>query len=116
MNVIKELRNSTGMSQSKFALYLGIPVANIQHWEQGKTTPPDYVTSLISRVMKSDGYIEEEYTTVQIDMLRQTQATLAIENLGMGLSGVNAIGRMLKGDISREDYQKMLKENYKNLG
>lgn len=116
MNPIKELRNTTGMSQSKFALYLGIPVANIQHWEQGKATPPDYVTSLISRVMKNDGYIEEEYTAAQIDILRHTQATLAIENLGMGRSGVNAIGRMLKSEISREDYQKMLKENYKTHG
>ncbi len=116
MNTIKELRSTTGMSQSKFALYLGIPVANIQHWEQGKTTPPDYVTSLISRVMKNDGYIEEEYTTAQIDMLRQTQATLAIENLGIGKAGVNAIGKMLKGEISREEYQKMLKENYKANG
>ena len=116
MNAIKELRNTTGMSQSKFALYLGIPVANIQHWEQGKTTPPDYVTSLISRVMKNDGYIEQEYTTAQIDMLRQTQATLAIEELGIGRSGVNAIGKVLKGEISREDYQKMLKENYKVHG
>ena len=116
MNHIKQLRTTTGMSQSKFALYLGIPVANIQHWEQGKTNPPDYVTSLISRVMKNDGYIEEEYTTAQIDMLRQTQATLAIENLHMGQAGINAIGQMLKGEVSREDYQKMLKENYKANG
>ncbi|MBR5762407.1 MAG: helix-turn-helix domain-containing protein [Lachnospiraceae bacterium] len=116
MNAIKALRSTTGMSQNKFALYLGIPVANIQHWEQGKTNPPDYVTSLISRVMKSDGYIEQEYTTAQIDMLRQTQATLAIENLSIGKAGVDAIGKMLKGEISRAEYQKMLKENYKANG
>ncbi len=116
MNTIKELRKTTGMSQSKFALYLGIPVANIQHWEQGKTTPPDYVTSLISRVMKSDGYIEEELTTAQIDMLRQTQATLALENLSVGNIAMNAMGKVIKGKISREEYQKMLKENYKANG
>ena len=116
MNTIRALRDTTGMSQSKFALYLGIPVANIQHWEQGITTPPDYVASLISRVMKNDGYIKEEFTTVQIDMLRQTQATLSIENLKIGETGVEAIGKMLKGEISRDDYQKMLKENYKANG
>lgn len=116
MNTIKALRSTTGMSQSKFALYLGIPVANIQHWEQGKTTPPDYVASLITRVMKNDGYIKEELTTVQIDMLRQTQASLSIENLKVGKPGVEAIGKMLKGQISREDYQKMLKENYRANG
>ncbi|MBR1892572.1 MAG: helix-turn-helix domain-containing protein [Lachnospiraceae bacterium] len=116
MNAIKVLRNSTGMSQSKFAVYLGIPVANIQHWEQGISTPPDYVTALISRVMKSDGYIEEELTPAQIDVLRQTQATLAIENLKMSTAGIEEIGRMLKGEISREEYQMALKERYKSDG
>ena len=53
MNTIKELRNTTKMSQSKFAMYLGIPVANIQHWEQGVSTPPSYLVALISRVMKN---------------------------------------------------------------
>ncbi len=56
MNKIKELRTITGLSQSKFASYLGIPVANIQHWEQGVTNPPGYLLTLISRVMKNDGY------------------------------------------------------------
>ena len=113
MNTIKELRNTTGMSQSKFAIYLGIPVANIQHWEQGITTPPDYVTSLISRVMKSDGYIEEELSPAEVDALRQTQATLLIENMKLSNSGIKEISKMLKGEISREEYQKALKESYK---
>ncbi len=49
-------------------------------------------------------------------MLRQTQATLAIEDLKIGKMGIDAIGKMLKGEISREDYQKMMKENYKSNG
>ena len=39
-----------------------------------------------------------------------------VENLEIGKAGVNAIGKMLKGEISREEYQKMLKENYKSNG
>ena len=116
MNIIKELRSTTGMSQSKFAIYLGIPVANIQHWEQGITTPPAYVTSLISRVMKSDGYIEEELSSAQVDALRQTQATLSIENLKLSTDGINEMSRMLKGEITREEYQTALKEKYKANG
>ena len=49
---IKELRKATGLSQSKFATYLGIPTINIQHWEQGVANPPEYVLNLIIRVMK----------------------------------------------------------------
>ena len=54
--------------------------------------------------------------TAQIDMLRQTNATLLIENLKIGNLGIEVIGEMLKGKISREDYQKMLKEKYKANG
>ena len=37
MNTIKELRNTTHMSQNRFATYLGIPVANeeLQISEEG---------------------------------------------------------------------------------
>ncbi len=56
MTKIKELRKYTGLSQSKFANYTNIPVANIQNWEQGVSNPPEYVISIISRVMKYDGY------------------------------------------------------------
>ena len=54
--VIKKLRELTGLSQNKFALYLGIPVANIQRWEQGVVNPPEYVIGLIKKVMCYDGY------------------------------------------------------------
>ncbi|MCR4655182.1 MAG: helix-turn-helix domain-containing protein [Lachnospiraceae bacterium] len=81
MNAIKELRNTTQMSQNGFATYLGIPVANIQHWEQGVTTPPNYLVALISRVMKNDGYIRNDLSTGEIDAIRRTEATLGIEKM-----------------------------------
>ena len=59
---------------------------------------------------------EQEKNDVQIDMLRQTQATLALEGIIIGKTGLNAIEKVLSGDISREGYQKMLKENYKANG
>ena len=51
MTAIKELRKAANMSQNKFATYLGIPVANIQHWEQGVSKPPRYIPMLIYRVL-----------------------------------------------------------------
>ncbi len=112
MNAIKELRNTTKMSQSKFATYLGIPVANIQHWEQGVTTPPNYLVALISRVMRNDGFISNDLSPDLIDAIRQTKATLAIEKLYLNEEGVSEIERLVKGDISREEFQKKLKEKY----
>ena len=112
MNAIKELRSATKMSQSRFATYLGIPVANIQHWEQGVATPPNYLISLISRVMKYDGYIKSELTSAQVDVIRQTQATLALEGLTLTSQGLIDIQSMLRGDISREQFQNSLKDRY----
>ena len=113
MNAIKELRNTTKMSQSRFATYLGIPVANIQHWEQGVTSPPNYLIALISRVMKNDGFLENDLTTAEIDVIRQTQATLALENLSLNTEGISEIKSLVKGEMTREEFQKKLKEKYK---
>ena len=112
MNAIKELRSTTKMSQNKFATYLGIPVANIQHWEQGVSAPPTYLVALISRVMKYDGYIKSEITPAEIDAIRQTQATLALEEMRLDDTGISEIRKLVQGDISREEYQNRLKEKY----
>lgn len=114
MNAIKELRNTTKMSQNRFATYLGIPVANIQHWEQGVTTPPNYLVALISRVMKNDGYINNDLSPAEIDAIRQTRATLAIEGLHLDENGISEIEKLVKGKISREEFQMKLKEKYQN--
>lgn len=112
MNAIRELRNTTKMSQNKFATYLGIPVADIQHWEQGVSTPPNYLVALISRVMKYDGYISSDLTSIEVDAIRQTQATLAIEGLYLDGDGINELKKLVHGGTSREGYQRRLKEKY----
>lgn len=112
MNAIKELRNTTNMSQNKFASYLGIPVANIQHWEQGVTNPPNYLISLISRVMMYDGYIRKELTSAEVDVIRQTQATLALEQFTLETQELSEISKLVQGEITREEFQKRLKEKY----
>lgn len=49
---VKELRAKTGLSQSKFAAYFGVPVRTLQEWEQEKRTPPEYVVSMMERIWK----------------------------------------------------------------
>ncbi len=105
MNAIKELRTTTKMSQSKFASYLGIPVANIQHWEQGVAAPPTYLISLITRVMKHDGFINDDMSTIQKDAVRQARATLAVENMTYPEEYLPDLKDLVTGKISREEYQ-----------
>lgn len=48
----KELRKSTGLSQSKFANYFGIPKKSIQNWEINATTPPPYILGMMRRILE----------------------------------------------------------------
>ena len=57
---VKELRKKTGLTQKAFAAYFGISFRTLQDWEQGKRTPPDYVVSMMERILVSDGKIEHQ--------------------------------------------------------
>lgn len=48
---IKELRQSTGMSQKQFAAYFGISFRTIQQWEQERSAPPAYLVGLLKRIL-----------------------------------------------------------------
>lgn len=58
MLTIKELRTQTGLTQAKFAELIEVPVANIQKWEQGVASPPEYVLKLIIRDLINKNKIE----------------------------------------------------------
>lgn len=48
---IKELRESTGMTQAGFADAYGIPLSTLRKWEQGEATPAPYIVRLIARTL-----------------------------------------------------------------
>ena len=54
MQTIKEIRQSTGLSQSKFCEALNIPVRTVQDWEQGARKCPEYVEELIAYRVAND--------------------------------------------------------------
>lgn len=60
MNKIQTLRKQTGLSQSKFASYFGIPTHTLQVWEQEVRTPPDYVISMMERILLLEGFCPVE--------------------------------------------------------
>lgn len=49
---IKTIRLSTKLSQSQFADKFGIPVGTLSHWEQGVRKPPEYVISMIKKILE----------------------------------------------------------------
>ena len=52
METIKELRESLGLSQSKFAERFYLSVRTLQNWEQGHRETPTYVIKLIERIIE----------------------------------------------------------------
>lgn len=49
-----EIRTLSGLTQQAFSEKYGIPKRSIENWEGGKRTPPEYVISLLERVVKED--------------------------------------------------------------
>ena len=54
MQTIKEIRQSTGLSQTKFCEALNIPRRTLQDWEQGLRNCPEYVAELIAYRVTND--------------------------------------------------------------
>ena len=54
MQTIKDIRLSTGLSQSQFSAALNIPIRSLQDWEQGNRKCPEYVAELIEYRVKND--------------------------------------------------------------
>ena len=48
---MKELRDSTGLTQKAFAKMYGIPLSTLRKWEQGESSPAPYVMRLIARAL-----------------------------------------------------------------
>ena len=48
---IKELRESTGMTQKAFAEMYDIPVSTLRKWEQGEAAPAPYIVKLLARTL-----------------------------------------------------------------
>lgn len=59
-SIIKELRSKTGLSQKKFADKFEIPVASLQNWEAGRTSPPPYVLFMIKSILALEGSEKNE--------------------------------------------------------
>ena len=57
--IIKGLRDKTGMTRKAFSDHLGIPVRTVEDWEKGKRTPPEYIRRLIAYQLKYEELIKK---------------------------------------------------------
>ena len=61
---IIKIRESTGMSRSKFCEYFGIPYRTLQDWELGNREMPDYLLRLIAYKVKMEKLDRKENTVM----------------------------------------------------
>ena len=59
-DMIKALRESTGMNRKEFCEYFKIPYRTVTEWERGTRKMPDYVLRLLAYQIKMDNLLKRE--------------------------------------------------------
>ena len=57
--IIKDLRESMGLTRKEFSLHTGIPLRTLEDWEAGRRTPPEYIPRLIAYQLKYEKLLQE---------------------------------------------------------
>lgn len=57
--LLKNIRERTGLNQTKFAKKFGIPLRTYQSWENGEKPPKDYVIDMIGRIVELESINKE---------------------------------------------------------
>lgn len=65
--IIKDLRESIGLSRKDFSEHTGIPVRTLEDWEAGRRTPPEYIPRLISYQLKYEELLRKVSTQTIIN-------------------------------------------------
>lgn len=60
---IKSIRSRLGLSQSEFALMIGVSVSTLQNWEQGRRTPEGPARALLKVVEQKPEAVLEALAT-----------------------------------------------------
>ena len=83
-NSIKEIRKKTQMTQKEFALFFGIPLSTLQHWEQGVRYPPEYVVTMLeNNIEESERKNHEKQLKKIIKRLEEEKENDNVFSLGL---------------------------------
>lgn len=65
---VRKLRDETGLSQNRFAVYFGIPCQTYQQWERKERTPSPYIPQMMDYIIKLEkkvGELEEKVASLE---------------------------------------------------
>ena len=66
-NIIRKLRESTGLTRKGFSEHTGIPVRTLEDWEAGRRRPPEYIPRLISYQLKYEELLKQVSTKAKVN-------------------------------------------------
>ena len=69
-NIIKELRESIGMSRKEFSEHTGIPVRTLEDWGAARRTSPEYIPRLIAYQLKYEELVKDFANRVEFDTVK----------------------------------------------
>ena len=72
-NIIKELRDSIGMSRKEFSEHTGIPVRTLEDWEAARRTPPEYIPRLIAYQLKYEELIKNSANRIELEAVKKKE-------------------------------------------
>ena len=56
---IKRIREALGLSQSKFAMWLGVSLSSLQDWEEGRHSPTKRAMRLLQKAEASASKLKD---------------------------------------------------------
>ncbi len=74
--MIRNLRESTGLGRKEFSIHTGIPVRTLEDWEAGRRTPPEYIPRLIAYQLKFEKLVQKLEHTTLLDEFAEEGAIL----------------------------------------
>ena len=98
--IIKKLREGTGMSRKVFSEHTGIPVRTLEDWEAGRRTPPEYIPRLLAYQIKFESIYDEK---------AKRNASVIQDADGNKIVVINDIAFKGKRSIQWEDVEEYLK-------
>ena len=63
-DIIKELRESTGMNRKEFCEYFDIPYRTVTEWERDNRHAPEYVLRLLEYYIRMEKLMKDKETNI----------------------------------------------------
>ena len=88
---IKEIRNTTGLSQHSFSKMFNIPISTLQKWEQGESSPTPYIIKLIANQLPIDN---DNMCKIEDNIFSFIKSTVTIKFINYFIIGFKQISHI----------------------